>query len=72
MSRVAGEPWADKMLRLPAFLSDLDLQPAGGDLADGFAITGMFLERHVLAPRGLALTDERAHFIAALNRALAA
>jgi len=72
VSRSAGEPWADKMLRLPAFLGDLALQPAGRDLADGFTLTGLFLERHVLAPRGLALTDERAHFIAALNRALAA
>jgi DNA repair protein RecO (recombination protein O) len=70
VSRTAGEPWADKMMRLPVFLRDLNMQPAGRDLADGFALTGMFLERHVLAPRGLALTDERAHFIAALNRAL--
>jgi DNA repair protein RecO (recombination protein O) len=72
VSRVAGEPWADKMLQLPKFLRDLDTEPAGRDLADGFALTGFFLERHVLAPRGLTLTDERAHFIAALNRALAA
>ena len=72
VSRIAGEPWADKMLQLPAFLRDLDIEPQGGDLADGFALTGYFLERHVLAPRGLTLTDERAHFIAALNRALAA
>jgi DNA repair protein RecO (recombination protein O) len=72
VSRGAGKPWADKMLHLPAFLRDLDTQPAGGDLADGFALTGFFLERHVLQPRGLTLTDERAHFIAALNRALAA
>lgn len=68
VSRDAGEPWADKMLRLPGFLRDLDSQPAGGDLADGFALTGFFLERHVLEPRGLTLTDERAHFIAALLR----
>jgi DNA repair protein RecO (recombination protein O) len=72
VSRVAGEPWADKMLHLPAFLRDLDTEPAGCDLADGFALTGFFLERHVLQPRGLTLTDERVHFIAALNRALAA
>ena len=44
--------------------------PAGRDLADGFALTGFFLTRHVLEPRGLALADERAHFIAALARAL--
>ena len=45
-------------------------QSAGRDLADGFALTGFFLARHVLEPRGLALSDERAHFIAALGRAL--
>ena len=44
--------------------------PQGRDLADGFALTGFFLTRHVLEPRGLALADERAHFIAALARAL--
>lgn len=70
VSRVAGEPWADRMLRLPAFLGDLETVPSGRDLADGFALTGFFLSRHVLEPRGLALSDERAHFIAALARVL--
>lgn len=70
VSRLAGEPWADKMLRLPAFLRDPETAPIGPDLADGFALTGYFLTRFVLEPRGLALGDERAHFIAALNRAL--
>ena len=70
VSRLAGEPWADKMLRLPAFLRDQEMEPIGPDLADGFALTGYFLTRYVLEPRGLALGDERAHFIAALNRAL--
>ncbi len=65
-----AEPWADKMLRLPAFLREQQAMPAGRDLADGFALTGYFLTRHALEPRGLALGDERAHFIAALNRAL--
>jgi DNA repair protein RecO (recombination protein O) len=68
VSREAGEPYADRMLRLPAFLRDGDAAPAGGDLADGFALTGFFLARHVLEPRGLALSDERTHFIAALLR----
>jgi DNA repair protein RecO (recombination protein O) len=70
VSRAAGEPWADKMLRLPAFLREADAEPAGRDLADGFALTGFFLARYVLEPRGLRLADERAHFIAALERAL--
>jgi len=70
VSRSAGEPWADKMLRLPAFLREHHATPGNRDLADGFALTGYFLTRHVLEPRGLALGDERAHFIAALNRVL--
>jgi DNA repair protein RecO (recombination protein O) len=70
VSRMAGEPWADKMLRLPAFLREADAAPADGDVADGFALTGFFLARYVLEPRGLMLADERAHFLAALARAL--
>jgi DNA repair protein RecO (recombination protein O) len=70
VSRVAGEAWADKMLRLPAFLRDPEAVPATRELDEGFALTGFFLTRHVLEPRGLALADERAHFIAALARAL--
>jgi DNA repair protein RecO (recombination protein O) len=70
VSRTAGEPWADKMLRLPGFLRQHDAIPSGHDLADGFALTGYFLTRHVLEARGLSLGDERAHFIAALTRAL--
>ncbi len=68
VSRTAGEPWADKMLKLPAFLRDREAQPAGRDLDDGFALTGFFLARHVLEPRGLTLSEERTHFIAALAR----
>lgn len=70
VSRAAGTPYADKMLRLPAFLRDAQAQPQTRDLADGFALTGFFLTRHVLEPRGLTLADERAYFIAALARAL--
>jgi DNA repair protein RecO (recombination protein O) len=70
VSRHAGAPYAERMLRLPAFLRDGAGEPEGRDLADGFALTGMFLERHVLEPRGLKLSGERAQFIAALVRAL--
>ncbi|MCF8476078.1 MAG: DNA repair protein RecO [Pseudolabrys sp.] len=70
VSRLAGAPYADRMLRLPAFLRDHDVAPTGRDLADGFALTGFFVERHVLEPRGQTLADERMHFLAALNRAL--
>ena len=70
VSRAAGSPYAERMLRLPAFLREQEASPQGRDLADGFALTGFFLTRHVLEPRGAALAGERAHFIAALERAL--
>ena len=70
VSRRAGDPWRDRLLRLPAFLrsegnasgwSDQDLQ-------DGFAITGLFLMRHVLEPRGQGHSDARDGFINAVIR----
>jgi DNA repair protein RecO (recombination protein O) len=70
VSRTAGEPWAEKMLRLPTFMRERGATPTSRDLADGFALTGYFLTRHVLEPRGLALGEERTHFIIALDRAL--
>ena len=70
VSRAAGAPYADRMLRLPDFLSDAEAIAAQADIADGFVLTGFFLSRLVLEPRGLMLGDERAHFIAALTRAL--
>ncbi len=65
VSREAGRPWQDKLLRLPGFLSAAGsaAQPSAADLADGFAVTGFFLARHVLDPRGLALPDARNSFI---------
>jgi DNA repair protein RecO (recombination protein O) len=70
VSRNAGAPYADKLLRLPEFLRDEQTPADSRDLADGFALTGFFLTRHALEPRGLMLADERAYFIAALARAL--
>jgi DNA repair protein RecO (recombination protein O) len=70
VSRNAGAPYADKLLRLPEFLRDEQAPADSRDLADGFALTGFFLTRRVLEPRGLMLADERAYFIAALARTL--
>jgi DNA repair protein RecO (recombination protein O) len=70
VSRGAGEAWADKLLRLPTFLQDHHTTPAPAEVADAFVLTGHFLSRLVLEPRGLALSDARTHFIAAVGRAL--
>jgi len=69
VSRAAGEPWRDRLLRLPAFLADPDATATADDIAAGFTLTGRFLAVHVLDPRGTALPPERERFIAAvLNR----
>jgi DNA repair protein RecO (recombination protein O) len=75
VSRTAGEPWRDKLLRLPPFLRQGE--DRGGDLAngwseqdlqDGFQLTGRFLLRHVLEPRGQGHSDARGGFISAVMR----
>jgi DNA repair protein RecO (recombination protein O) len=75
VSRTAGEPWRDKLLRLPPFLRDDETESESGwsgqDLFDGFALTGRFLLRNVLEPRGQGHSDARAGFINAVARAMA-
>jgi DNA repair protein RecO (recombination protein O) len=68
VSRAAGRPWHDKLLRLPAFLAEPEPaeEPSAADLVDAFAMTGFFLQRHVLEPRGLALPDARGSFVSAV------
>jgi DNA repair protein RecO (recombination protein O) len=72
VSAGAGAPWHDRLLRLPAFLHDGSLfgsaEPSVDDLVAGFALTGFFLTRHVLEPRGARLPDARESFIAAVTR----
>jgi DNA repair protein RecO (recombination protein O) len=71
VSRRAGEPWHDRLLRLPAFLlDDASARPSASELADGFAVTGFFLGRYVLESRGLRLPEARERFIAAATRPL--
>ena len=70
VSRVAGEAYRDRLMRLPAFLRDADVAPAAADLTDAFALTGFFLDRHAFAPRGLSLPEARTQFVTALSRAV--
>jgi len=68
VSRGAGEGYRDKLMRLPEFLHGEDASWTAEDLADAFALTGFFLERHAFAPRGLSLPKARTHLVAALTR----
>ncbi len=71
VSRMAGEPWRDRLLRLPPFLrqgEDRRESWSDQDLLDGFQLTGLFLLRHVLEPRGQGHSDAREGFINAVIR----
>ena len=71
VSRVAGEPWRERLFRLPAFLAgSLVSVPDWAEIEAGFALTAYFLERHVYGPRGLPPPEARGAFIAALRRDL--
>lgn len=72
----AGEPWRDRLFRLPAFLAGADalatdpdgeLRTPAEDIAEGFALTGFFLRRHVLDPRGMQFAAARELFIATVT-----
>ncbi len=63
-----GQPWAGRLLPLPAFLADDgDAAAAEADVAAGLALTGQFLARHLFpdCPRAAAL---RAEAVARLAR----
>lgn len=66
-SREAGEPYADKLLRLPPFLADAGAPLESGDVADAFALAGWFLERRLFEVRGEGLPDSRRRLIEALG-----
>jgi DNA repair protein RecO (recombination protein O) len=76
VSRTAGDPWRDKLLRLPPFLRQVendsqrcsDQGCSDQDLQDGFQLTGRFLLRHVLEPRGQGHSDARDGFINAVTK----
>jgi DNA repair protein RecO (recombination protein O) len=70
VSRVAGDPYRDRLLPLPAFLAGRDAGPEVEALTAGLRLTGYFLDRHVFSPRGLPLPEQRAAFAEAVLRAL--
>ena len=68
VSRAAGEPYKDRLLALPPFLNGRAVRdnPTLAELADGFSMSGFFLERHVLEPRAMIMPEARAAFLASV------
>ena len=67
VSRAAGEPWRERLLPLPGFLSASHAEARAQDVRDGFRLTGYFLERDIFGPRGLPMPEARAALIATLD-----
>lgn len=67
VSAGAGQPWADRLLGLPAFMtSRTEACEDGASLNEAFRLTGYFLHRHVFEPRGIAEPAVREGFRTAL------
>jgi len=66
VSAQAGEPYKEKLLRLPGFLigRSTSNRPGHQEIEAGFALTDFFLHQHVFAPRGQAAPHERARMVA--------
>ena len=63
VSREAGAPYRDKLLRLPGFLLSGDASPAPDGIRDGLALTGFFLARHIFEPLGHKVPAARVRFV---------
>ena len=66
MSFAAGQPYQDKLFRLPPFLLEPDLpetKPDARDALDALELTGFFLARHVFQPHGRDLPAARTRFV---------
>jgi DNA repair protein RecO (recombination protein O) len=68
VSREAAEPYKDKLLALPAFLSTGGLPSDDTQLRQGLELTGFFLERHVFWPHNKPLPPARARLIESLQK----
>lgn len=69
VSREAGKPYADKLLKLPPFLLGAQAGVVEGDVGAGLALTGHFLERQVFHAQNRPLPTARDWMIDKLREA---
>jgi DNA repair protein RecO (recombination protein O) len=62
VTRIAGEPWRDRLLPLPNFLLVEDNEADIDQLSDAFRLLEHFLTRDILTPRGVTISASRSAF----------
>ena len=68
VSAAAGEPYRSKLFSLPGFVTGRSTdEPDRRDIADGFRMTGYFLEKHLYGPRGIDMPDSRTALLSRLS-----
>jgi DNA repair protein RecO (recombination protein O) len=72
VSAEAGEPYKDRLLRLPAFLRSGSAAVSPEEIEDGFALTGHFLQEHVFSPRNAPISPARQEFLRLFSRTIIA
>lgn len=68
VSRAAGAAYSNRLLPLPGFLAGARGPVDMIEVVDGFRLTGFFLDRHVMRPRGIAMPPARERMVRALQR----
>jgi DNA repair protein RecO (recombination protein O) len=68
VSTAAGEPYAKRLLALPAFLRGETRAPSARDVLSALALTGHFFAAHVFAPHRQTLPAARARWVDRLER----
>jgi len=69
VSASAGEPYKERLLALPAFLTQgRQAAVTRADMLAGFALTGHFLESRVLQPRDITMPEPRVRLKEMLSR----
>ena len=69
VSREAGQPYADKLLKLPPFMLGAQAGLADGDVGSGLDLTGHFLEQFVFHPQNKPIPPARVWLVDKLREA---
>ncbi len=69
VSRDAGAPYRDRLLKLPTFLAADRVAGTAAEIVEALALSGHFLAKHVYAHAGERVPDARRRLVERLSRA---